>query len=797
MLKKITIILGVLIFFGVIFLAPSSQTFAQVVVADVNIYNSKIISQDNNTVVIGFDIFNRTGIQPDIRYSIQLVKIDEQNNGGAVADTYIYPEIVNLGENMTVHKQVSYSIPPGLRGKYEVWVISQNSSGLMLGLGRAGIVTLVGNSAATIEILSETCSLAVQEDKSKARYSLLQGVDISSSESLIITCAIRNGFDKSIKVTPKFGTFYRNVFGKEVEQTGGATSSVALKSGDNKLMSFILPKATNPQAYDVKFRLATEDGKTVSNTIIAHYVLQGASATIQNITLDKDIYYKGDTAKLMVFWSGSADGFMGSRVGTSTAIELPRFDIRINNFKGELCGELLNYQPISSVDKDIIVPIQRDCISPQVTFVLSSKSVQDGAPLLVQSDFKITTDESRLPLPETFSKKISWFVLIFSVLISIIVGIILYKKKKKSSSSLPLSLFFIIFSAGILIALPNQAEALTLTYDVIFKSGYGWEQLTHPNFVINLDKSSYKPGESINVSISANDGICNNRGVNLRTYGRIDNISYNAVQPANRWGGSGSGYNIDVYDKILFSGNDGSSVNSAGVAPPENGMHTLWITNLHGVDGGCEWRGRCLKRIEWHRLYSDQQNAAYIGGIYRIPFEVTGQNIDIGLRIYNGSEVVKIAAETSSSKSNLRIAKGGKAYGISLVDKGDPEGSKVLIKTSSGVKELREYTGADGIYVPVSASCNYINTTEDPSGSAYITWGTNVSGGNGSYSYHWLQNNPPLYNPFPDAVLTRDGESSATYFYTTKGEKTTSVEITSGAGWWDKTTVACPAVTLN
>ncbi|MEK9178078.1 MAG: hypothetical protein AAB777_03110, partial [Patescibacteria group bacterium] len=124
MLKKITIILGVLIFFGVIFLAPSSQTFAQVVVADVNIYNSKIISQDNNTVVIGFDIFNRTGIQPDIRYSIQLVKIDEQNNGGAVADTYIYPEIVNLGENMTVHKQVSYSIPPGLRGKYEVWVIS-------------------------------------------------------------------------------------------------------------------------------------------------------------------------------------------------------------------------------------------------------------------------------------------------------------------------------------------------------------------------------------------------------------------------------------------------------------------------------------------------------------------------------------------------------------------------------------------------------------------------------------------------------------------------------------------------
>lgn len=65
---------------------------------------------------------------------------------------------------------------------------------------------------------------------------------------------------------------------------------------------------------------------------------------------------------------------------------------------------------------------------------------------------------------------------------------------------------------------------------------------------------------------------------------------------------------------------------------------------------------------------------------------------DIGLRVYNGSETIAIAAEpTGTLTSPLRIAKNGVIYGIVLVDPGDPNDSGVRIQTSSGIKALRKY----------------------------------------------------------------------------------------------------------
>lgn len=65
---------------------------------------------------------------------------------------------------------------------------------------------------------------------------------------------------------------------------------------------------------------------------------------------------------------------------------------------------------------------------------------------------------------------------------------------------------------------------------------------------------------------------------------------------------------------------------------------------------------------------------------------------DIGLRVYNGSETIAIAAEpTGTLTSPLRIAKNGVIYGIVLVDPGDTNDSGVRIQTSSGIKALRKY----------------------------------------------------------------------------------------------------------
>jgi len=69
---------------------------------------------------------------------------------------------------------------------------------------------------------------------------------------------------------------------------------------------------------------------------------------------------------------------------------------------------------------------------------------------------------------------------------------------------------------------------------------------------------------------------------------------------------------------------------------------------------------------------------------------IVSTDIDIGLRVFNGTEIVAIAAEPGIPTSPLRIAKNGTIYGIILVNPGDLNDSGVRIETSSGIKSLKK-----------------------------------------------------------------------------------------------------------
>lgn len=76
------------------------------------------------------------------------------------------------------------------------------------------------------------------------------------------------------------------------------------------------------------------------------------------------------------------------------------------------------------------------------------------------------------------------------------------------------------------------------------------------------------------------------------------------------------------------------------------------------------------------------------GWIYEI--QGWGENyVDIGLRAYDGQNIIKIACEPSGVLiSPLRINKNGNTYAIALVDPIDARASKIRIMTSSGIKAL-------------------------------------------------------------------------------------------------------------
>ncbi len=380
-----------------------------VVLADVNVYEAKIVSQKGNEINISFNIDNGQGVQSGIKYGVSLIK----GTGGNqfTVDEMIYPEVLSLSLNSTITKNVKYTAPLSVSGEYTLLVTIKNENGMPMGMAIAGKITLTSN-VKSIEILPETCSLSVVGEKNSSKYTLVQGVDIEKTENLKLTCSAKNPSSSVVSVTPFYETFLRNVYGEMVSQTGGDVNPISFKALEKKTISLILPKALKSQSYDIKVEL--KSGAVVSNTIKVHYVLRGASATIQNFSLNKDYYSKNDTANMSFVWYTSADSFPNSRLGLST---LPVITLKasITDDKKQECISPIN-KVIEDSSKDgkmdLTSTIIANCNNPQATIML----LDDKGNILDQKllSFETKKDNTAKTSPTSSSKII---LIIFGVLV--------------------------------------------------------------------------------------------------------------------------------------------------------------------------------------------------------------------------------------------------------------------------------------------------------------------------------------------------------------------------------------------
>ena len=259
-----------------------------ILIATVNIYKATIVSQTGNKVTISFDLANREGAQPQIKYGVELLR--ETKDGQIHIDEKVYDESLSLSENSQVHKEVIYEAPGNLTGEYAIYVTSKNTSGFPLSVAFAGKVVLAGKEG-LFEVLPESCFLQIRGEKESPSYMLIQGVDISSEEEIVLVCTGINNSNKEIVFAPQYETYYRSLYGEKVPHQGGNIDSFVFKPHEKNNFSLTLPKATKPQSYDVKVIIGNKDVSV--SPVIVHYVLRGVSATIQNIILDKDQYQKG------------------------------------------------------------------------------------------------------------------------------------------------------------------------------------------------------------------------------------------------------------------------------------------------------------------------------------------------------------------------------------------------------------------------------------------------------------------------------------------------------------------------
>ena len=482
-IKKLIITVAFLLtFVGVPFFvsAQTNQTTYQVLtVATVNIHNANVVEQSGNNLKLSFSLYNREGVQPQIKYGVIIVENGEESQ--FIIDQKVYDEIVNLGEGDTVDKEVNYIAPNFLNGTYEIVIEARNSNGLLLGIANVGEVTFSNENSNYIEIVPGSCYLTIKEENPQSHYTISQGVDVSKDETLISNCKIKNHYKYSIDAAPYFENYYHSRFGDLVSSQKQLV--ISIQPGEEKEVILEIPKAGEPQAYDAVFSFHDENNNVISNSVALHYVIQGQSATIQNLRLDKNYYQKGEVAKITFNWSASADSFPGSRGGTSELGNV-LLNILINDSNGEACSlssqkEVTEDDQLKSIVFDVSIII--DCINPKVSIEIKDADKN----ILDHEIFELTSKN----VSQNKNSDIWIWFLIGAIFIVVIFSLILLAKKRNTDTFVK-SIFFILIITTSFFSFNNKAMA-----DTFFLS-------SAEAFTVNMDKSSYAQGEIMNVTTS-------------------------------------------------------------------------------------------------------------------------------------------------------------------------------------------------------------------------------------------------------------------------------------------------------
>ena len=353
--------------------AETTTTHPQgTLVADVGVhdcaYSLVTAEAGDQTVHITCTLINKYQNQGDIHYGVSLVnKVGDKRE---TLDTMVSPKILSLRTNQSVEQVMDYTPPRYLSGTYELWAFAKTSDGMPLATNYLGEVNLKGDASSYVDVRGETCSIRLKGSSGSDTYDPSEGVDIRSDEILEGTCtAVAHGA-AVVNVTPSFVTYRRTVFGDRVEDSQDAQTAVSFKNNETKKISFVIPRAAAPQSYEAVMMLVTSNGKPWSNSVQFHYVVTGASATIQSVALDKDSYQAGDMAHVGLFWTGSADNFFGART-TQTDNQARTLVLSMRDGRGSSCGEAATYPVTSNGNAGASAPsydyhVTQKCADPRV-----------------------------------------------------------------------------------------------------------------------------------------------------------------------------------------------------------------------------------------------------------------------------------------------------------------------------------------------------------------------------------------------------------------------------------------------
>jgi hypothetical protein len=407
-----------------IFISGNDSDGNSTLLANINIKNAKIISQDKNKLKISFDIFNNNPwVQTNLKFEIGILPFENFENSSFPAKgeinkaekageiSWLYPEPISLKGNAKENKIVEHEFPNYLVGKYVLFVKAFLPNGLFLGgdVLNKHPLSLGGNNQ-FIEIVPSSCQLFTETQEEEN--------NTSQKEGQVAICEAINHFEEPIKATPYFEIYRRSQYGEKIKEFISDRGEFYFEPGEKQNIALDLPVNFDPQSYAAKVVLK-KDGEIISNKVVIYYMLEGVSATIQNVNFDRESYKQGETAKVRLFWSDTPKLFE-----KRANIEYLQTDLIFKNGDtDQICGQVVKDLDAGKIYEEILVPIEKDCPNP---IILTSLKNKEGKILFQQESQILEEKGSNFSYSGKIFLKDKNYILIFALIAISVVALIIF-----------------------------------------------------------------------------------------------------------------------------------------------------------------------------------------------------------------------------------------------------------------------------------------------------------------------------------------------------------------------------------
>lgn len=417
---------------------------------------------------------------PDLKYKVSLVGDYQENGLAGVAYTsqFFGPVFLKASEEKEII--FNYTLPQNVAGKgLGIQIQFYTASGLPLSW-RDSLVEITG---VTSVLKVAEAYVSVGEKK----YGLQAGPTLSATKPGIINIRVENPLGQEKVLTPVINIYDRTVSGALLKTIKLNSFTVSAK----ETKSFAWPISYLDQAgvYEVAVDFVDATNVKTVPTVLARYIVGGAIATIQRVTLDKNILVAGEAYNMEVSYSGTPNDIDTLPTASVNSLKLA---ITVTNENDKVISTY-NQELDFNKGTSLSIPLVSD-LAAQNIFV--KIVVTDSANNTVSTYSSELTGNVLSP----DGHGVLWALGALVVLLVIIISI--FNRKNKAVKTLVV--FALVFiSAGLFSA--NTASA-----SIVWTKNVSWNNLGNTYINLSSPNSVLAPGEHFKITGSMTTIACAN-----------------------------------------------------------------------------------------------------------------------------------------------------------------------------------------------------------------------------------------------------------------------------------------------